>query len=201
MGVALGEELTAALSKSFRIVAAHDDSSGSLRCMWYVRCGFTSHVVQSRATSYETSYEEAKQMIKLRLTQGKVVAALAAMLAVAAAMAEAGGPPPGTLGQTYDRPSRSIPADKHPRIGMIDVRVLGAQHVVVRDLKEFRTEEQLEGFRDVQNPHLWHFESKPLYPGLPHIYRVEAMMIGPEGPRMEIRYVRLIMGRLVNLTI
>lgn len=108
-------------------------------------------------------------------------------------------PPPGTLGRTYQVPSRPVPADKHPRAAMIDVNVRAAAEVVVQNTNPFRTEEQLDGFRDAKDPDLWHFTSEPLYPGLPHIYRVEANLKRPGGDVTELRYVRLIMGRIVRL--
>jgi len=33
-------------------------------------------------------------------------------------------PPPGTLGRTYMRPTRMVPWDTHPRVGMLDVEIL-----------------------------------------------------------------------------
>ncbi len=109
--------------------------------------------------------------------------------------------PPGTLGQTYHLDSRPIPADKHPRVGMIDVRANSASFVVVRWTNDFRMEESLKGFQDDNDPSIWHFESKPLLPGLKHIYRVEIYQGGPGSAPIDVRYVRLIMGRIVNLTI
>ncbi|MCA8997025.1 MAG: hypothetical protein KDA80_08565 [Planctomycetaceae bacterium] len=105
-------------------------------------------------------------------------------------------PPPGTLGRTYQLRSRPIPTKMHPRVGMVDIRVPGATEVLVHDLNEFRTEDSLDGFQDAYDPTVWHFESEPLLPGLPHIYRVEAKF--PDG-QMQERYIRLIMGRLVEL--
>jgi hypothetical protein len=83
---------------------------------------------------------------------------------------------------------------------MVDVRVVGASAVIVHDTNVFRTEDELEGWRDTTDPNLWHFTSEPLYPGLPHIYRVEAQFDGPDGPTTQERYIRLIMGRIVDLT-
>lgn len=110
-------------------------------------------------------------------------------------------PPPGTLGQTYQRSSRPVPADKHPRVGMIDVRAPSASFVIVRWTNDFRMEETLKGYQDDNDPSLWHFESKPLLPGLKHIHRVEIYDGGPGSAPTDVRYVRLIMGRIVNLTI
>lgn len=84
---------------------------------------------------------------------------------------------------------------------MIDVCTPFATHVVVRGTNDFRTEESLSAHRDEVHPSLWHFESKPLLPGLSHIYRVEVYHGGPGSAAAHVRYVRLIMGRIVSLTI
>ncbi|MCA9075737.1 MAG: hypothetical protein KDA93_11935 [Planctomycetaceae bacterium] len=110
-------------------------------------------------------------------------------------------PPPGTLGQTYQLSSRPVPADKHPRVGMIDVNAPSATFVIVRWTNDFRTDETLKGYQDDADPSIWHFESKPLLPGLKHIHRVEIYNGGPGSAATDVRYVRLIMGRIVNLTI
>ena len=105
-------------------------------------------------------------------------------------------PPPGTLGQTYQRPTWPIPAKKPPRIGMVQVRVNGAHNVVVQDTNEFRMEDAIEGGRHPDDPSLWYFESKPLIPGSQHIYRVVAVR---EDGHTEERLVRFVMGRVVTL--
>lgn len=105
-------------------------------------------------------------------------------------------PPRGTLGTTYLRPSWLIPASKHPRIAMIDVRApAGATKVRVLTTYQFREEDEIAGFQDLQDPCVWHFETQPLLPGIPHVYRVEAD--GPTG--VDARFVRLIRGRRVTL--
>lgn len=110
-------------------------------------------------------------------------------------------PPPGTIGKTFSLPSRPVPVEQHPRVGMIDVRVEGAEDVIVHDLNAMRTEETISGFRDAFDHSVWHFESKPLYPGLDHIYRVQATFKDADGTETkQERYVRLIMGRVVELT-
>lgn len=110
-------------------------------------------------------------------------------------------PPPGTIGQTFKLPSRPVPVEKHPRVGMIDVLVENANEVFVHDMNAMRTEDTIEGFRDAKDPNIWHFESKPLYPGLDHIYRIQANFIDEDGKtKKSERYVRLIMGRVVELT-
>ncbi len=110
-------------------------------------------------------------------------------------------PPPGTLGRTYSLPSRPIPADKHPRIGMIDVCADAAVHVIVRWTNDFRNEETLKGSRDECDPDVWHFESKPLIPGLTQIYRVEVYRGEAGSAPSEVRYVRLVRGRIVYLKV
>jgi hypothetical protein len=105
-------------------------------------------------------------------------------------------PPPGTLGLTYQRQSWLIPASKHPRIAMLDVRApAGATSVRVFTTYQHREEDEIEGFQDLQDPCVWHFETKPLLPGIPHVYRVESD--GAAGS--DWRMVRLIRGRRVTL--
>ena len=109
-------------------------------------------------------------------------------------------PPPGTLGQTFQLRSRPVPVEKHPRVGMVDVYIEGAHEVIVHDMNEISIEQTIEGFRDIYDDDLWHFESQPLYPGLEHIYRVQATFKNADGSeRKEARYIRLIMGRVVEL--
>lgn len=105
------------------------------------------------------------------------------------------GPPPGTLGQTYLRPTRPVPVDKHPRVSIIDIRAGGATQVKVYGTNEFRTKDMITGFQDRRDPTLWRFESEPLVPGVPNIYRVEARY----GDSIQNRYVRLVPGRIVTL--
>lgn len=105
-------------------------------------------------------------------------------------------PPPGTLGTTYRRRSWRIPANRHPRIAMLDVRApAGAASVRVLTTYEYREEDEIEGFQDPNEPRLWHFESKPLIPGIPHVY--EVVVDGERGE--DARFVRLIRGRRVAL--
>lgn len=107
--------------------------------------------------------------------------------------------PPGTLGQTYHLPSRPVPATEHPRTGIIEVHAPSATLVIVRWTNDFRTEEVLRGSRDTQDPSLWRFESPTLLPGLAHIHRVEIYHGGPGTAPSDVRYVRLIKGRVVTL--
>ncbi|MBX3443226.1 MAG: hypothetical protein KF774_12540 [Planctomyces sp.] len=108
-------------------------------------------------------------------------------------------PPPGTLGRTYLRPTRPVPAAKHPRAGLLDVHAPGASSVSVQWTNPFRLDDELEGFVDARDVSLWHFEAPQLIPGTPQIYRVEARYGTGEDCRIEERWVRLVMGRIVSL--
>lgn len=112
-------------------------------------------------------------------------------------------PPPGTLGQTYQLRSDPVPADKHPRAGMIVIHAPGATDVLVQETNNFRTRDKLDGFEDQNHRGTWHFESIMLLPGQTNIHRVAAIYPTDdgEGSRVEIRYVRFIMGRVVYLDI
>jgi hypothetical protein len=105
------------------------------------------------------------------------------------------GPPPGTLGQTYQRPMKPIPVDKHPRISIIDVRAPGATKLKVYGTNEYRTKDGFIGFQDRKDHSIWRFESEPLTPGVPHIYRVVATY----GEATREKYLRLVPGRIVTL--
>jgi hypothetical protein len=133
------------------------------------------------------------------------------------------GPPPGTLGKTYLRPTRLIAWDKHPRIGMLDVEVLDSMRVgLAHDVKIkvitqdiYNNNKPLVGYFGEDS--VWHFESDPLLPVVPHIYdirfelirerRVQEMRYGRMFERIiedklgtiGIRRVRLIPGRIVDL--
>lgn len=118
-----------------------------------------------------------------------------------AATATTWQPPPGTIGQTYQIKSRPVPVKMHPRAAIVDVRVPNAKDVRVHDMNVYRTQDFLEGFQDDREPSMWHFTSEPLIPGIPHIYRIEARFVDDDGKeRMEERYVRLIMGRVIEVT-
>lgn len=132
-------------------------------------------------------------------------------------------PPPGTIGMTYQRPSRPIPAEEHPRVGMLEIHVapeLTADpdarlrpKITVQDWRvNFK---ELEGYYG--DDQLYHFESEPLIPGVPHIYHVKLDLIRIEtsverkwGRLIEreqevvvrtvgYRTVRLIPGRIIEL--
>lgn len=96
-------------------------------------------------------------------------------------------PPPGTLGQTYQRRSRLIDEEKHPRVGIVEVKLSENYEVTAKGLKVKWTGK------------VWRLESEPLLPGIPHIYEVKSEW-GPEGAKQQqVRSVRLIMGRIVDL--
>jgi len=94
-------------------------------------------------------------------------------------------PPPGTLGQTYKRRSRPIEDTKHPRIGVVEVNLPEEVDVTAKGLKIKWTGK------------VWRLESDSLIPGIPHIYEVKASW--GEGTQPQVRTVRLIMGRIVDL--
>jgi len=98
-------------------------------------------------------------------------------------------PPPGTLGRTYQRRTTLIPDEKHPRIGIVDVHLPENVDVTARGMKSKWTGE------------VWQLETEaPLLPGTPHIYAIKAEKTLPNGQReVDVRWVRLIMGRVVDL--
>ena len=96
-------------------------------------------------------------------------------------------PPPGTLGHTYHRRSKLLDDKKHPRIGIVEVYLSENYDVSAKGLKSKWTGK------------VWELESDPLLPGVPHIFEVKAEW-GPEGARKkEVRTIRLVMGRVVDL--
>jgi len=118
-----------------------------------------------------------------------------------AATATTWQPPPGTIGQTYQIKSRPVPVKMHPRAAIVDVRIPNARNVRVHDMNIYRTQDFLEGFQDDQEPSVWHFTSEPLIPGIPHLYRIEARITDEHGEeKVDERYVRLIMGRVIEVT-
>ncbi|GIX04491.1 MAG: hypothetical protein KatS3mg114_0360 [Planctomycetaceae bacterium] len=99
-------------------------------------------------------------------------------------------PPPGTLGRTYRQRSRLLDDDKHPRMAAVEIPLPENVDVTARGLKSVWTGK------------LWRLETdSPLLPGLPHVYAVKAVWKSPSGDvlREEYRWVRLIMGRVVEL--
>ena len=108
--------------------------------------------------------------------------------------------PPGTIGQTYLRPSAPVPAVKHPRAGLIDVHAKDATSVSVQWTHPYRLTDELDGFVDAKDKNVFHFEEKQMLPGVPYIVRIEARYGTEEKPRYEERYARLIMGRIVSVS-
>ncbi|WP_040592571.1 hypothetical protein [Schlesneria paludicola] len=94
-------------------------------------------------------------------------------------------PPPGTLGQTYKRRSRLLEDTKHPRVGVVEVYLPENVDVTAKGLKSKWTGK------------VWRLESDSLIPGIPHIYEIRASW--GEGTEPQVRTVRLIMGRIVDL--
>lgn len=97
-------------------------------------------------------------------------------------------PPPGTLGYTYTRRSTPVGDDKHPRSGIVDVYLPKEADVSAAGMKPKWTGKA------------WRLETElPLLPGVPHIYAIKAEWDSPQGRVADIRWVRLIMGRIVEV--
>lgn len=98
-------------------------------------------------------------------------------------------PPPGTLGRTYQRPSRLVDEDQHPRFAAVEVHLPEEVDVSARGLKSKWTGK------------VWRLEAEtPLLPGIPHVYAIKAERRLSNGEKqVEYRWVRLIMGRIVDL--
>lgn len=133
------------------------------------------------------------------------------------------GPPPGTLGHTYYRSSRYIPHDEHPRVAMADLTLPHELTVDQGPGRKIRVTvhdvagqlEPLEGY--VADDEHWHFESDPLIPGVPHVYRIKVERVSYEKQEIRrygrlveqeteveaellgVRFLRLIPGRVVTL--
>jgi len=98
--------------------------------------------------------------------------------------------PPGTLGQTYTRPSHPIPIDEHPRTAMLAVRDRGkVPYLSVLTMGGVKMKSGI-----------WLFEStRPLDPGACQIVRVEARETPQDIEPYSTKFVRLIPGRIVYL--
>lgn len=118
-----------------------------------------------------------------------------------------------------------IPHGKHPRISMLDVEVLDSVRaglapdvkikVVARDM--YNHFAPLKGY--LGDDDVWHFESEPLLPTVPHIYDVRLELIrereeverryGREFVRtvednlglLQMKRVRLVPGRIADLVV
>jgi hypothetical protein len=98
--------------------------------------------------------------------------------------------PPGTVGQTYSRPSHPVPVDEHPRTAMLAVRDEGSI--------PFLSVQNMGGIK--MKSGIWLFESRrPLDPGACQIVRVEARQTAADIEPYSTRFVRLIPGRIVYL--
>lgn len=97
----------------------------------------------------------------------------------------------GTLGFTYLRVSHPVPEEKHPRLGMLAVRMHNADEVLaVRGMSGMKLKSGV-----------WLFESnRPLDPGASHVIRVEAREHPLDVDAVATRFVRLIPGRIVYLS-
>ncbi|QDT65683.1 hypothetical protein [Calycomorphotria hydatis] len=136
-------------------------------------------------------------------------------------------PPAGTLGVTYRRPSRPIPADRHPRVAIFELAVPAefvpdpARGVRTRVTLDDPTG-QLEPIAEKnyyydERAGLWVFETDPLIPGRPHVWRVTVEKVYYENQDIRrygrlvteevetdvefvgARYMRLIPGRVVTM--
>lgn len=98
-------------------------------------------------------------------------------------------PPPGTLGTTYKRRTRLVPDDKHPRIAIVDVwNVPESADITARGMKP----------RWYKNH--WRLETEtPLVPGIPHIYGIMVTENVNGETVTDVKWIRLIMGRIVDL--
>jgi hypothetical protein len=98
--------------------------------------------------------------------------------------------PPGTVGQTYSRPSHPVPFEEHPRTAMLAVRDDGSI--------PFLSVQNMGGIK--MKSGVWLFESRrPLDPGVCQIMRVEARQTSADIEPYATRFVRLIPGRIVYL--
>jgi hypothetical protein len=130
---------------------------------------------------------------------------------------------PGTLGRTYLLPSRRVNSDKHPRVGLIEITVSDATFHTLAAGEEVKVSvedeaghfDELEGYFGDDDK--WHFQTEPLYPGIPHIYDVKFEVVRMEPKRVRkgdkvieweverkvrdlgVRRLRVIPGRTVYL--
>ena len=130
---------------------------------------------------------------------------------------------PGTLGLTYQQRTKRVNSDIHPRVGVLEITVSDAtlrqmpsgHEIKITVADEAGHFEELDGYFGEDDK--WHFESKPLYPGIPHIYEVKFEEIKIEIKRerkydkivesevekkirdLGVRRLRLIPGRIVFL--
>ncbi len=92
----------------------------------------------------------------------------------------------------FTRPSHPVPADEHPRTGMLAVRDNGSI--------PFLSVQNMGGIK--MKSGIWLFESRrPLDPGACQIVRVEARQTAADVEPYATRFVRLIPGRIVFISI
>ncbi len=101
-------------------------------------------------------------------------------------------------GYTYYRALRTVPAQKPPRVGMLEIRTANAVEVHVLNTHPFREKDELQGYQDKNDANLWRFESEPLFPGNPHI--VEVVILDAAGQRTT-HHVRLVPNRIIELSL
>ena len=131
---------------------------------------------------------------------------------------------PGTLGLTYQVPSRRIPAEQHPRIAQLVISVNEGTFDALADGEEVKITvadnaghfDELEGYFGLDDK--WHFESKPLYMTIPNIYDAAFEVVRMEKRKerkgdkiiewevekkvreLGVRRFRLIPGRVVKVS-
>lgn len=98
-------------------------------------------------------------------------------------------PPPGNLGRTYKVRTRAIDKDLHPRIGVLEVSLPESADVTA------------DGLKTSWNGEKWVLKSEePMLPGLPQVYTVKAKFTRDGQTVTKYRWVRLILGRVVELS-
>lgn len=129
----------------------------------------------------------------------------------------------GTLGRTYQLPSKRVNSTKHPREGLLEITVSDdtfSRLAVGEEIKVIVEDEaghfdEVEGYFGEDDK--WHFETEPLYTGIPHIYDVKFEIVRTDKKKerkgdktieievekkvrdLGLRRLRLIPGRTVYL--
>lgn len=83
---------------------------------------------------------------------------------------------------------------------MVDVLAKGATQVSLYNINPHREEDAVEGFENQLTNGLWQFETNPLIPGIPHIYKAVFRFSDEPNAPETVRYIRLIPGRIVQIT-
>ncbi len=129
----------------------------------------------------------------------------------------------GTLGRTYQLPSKRVNSTKHTRVGLLEISVSDDtfRHLAADEEIKVTVEDEAGHFDELEGffgeDEKWHFESEPLYTGIPHIYDVKFEIVRTDKKREQkgdkmivreietkvrdigIRRLRLIPGRTVYL--